>query len=74
MIKPQVHINVGYKTEYKFYNRYRELIKDLSKLFIEYKVKSLLVIRYRRGEWGEWFEHWEMDHNGKPTIVKSGWS
>jgi hypothetical protein len=31
------------------------------------------VVRSRRGEWGEWFEHWQLV-NGKPTIVKEGWS
>ena len=31
------------------------------------------VVRSRRGEWGEWFEHWELV-NGKPKIVKEGWS
>ena len=30
------------------------------------------VYRSRRGEWGEWFEHWELS-NGKPVIVKQGW-
>ena len=74
MITPQVHINVGYKTKYVFYKTYRELVKDLSNLFIEHGVKSLFVVRSRRGEWGEWFERWEMDYRAKPSIVKSGWS
>ena len=30
------------------------------------------VSRSRRGEWGEWFEHWELVNN-KPKIVKQGW-
>jgi len=30
------------------------------------------VYRERRGEWGEWFEHWSLI-NGKPTIIKEGW-
>jgi hypothetical protein len=28
------------------------------------------VYRTRRGEWGEWFEHWVLD-DGKPVISKS---
>lgn len=31
------------------------------------------VYRSRRGEWGEWFEHWVLDGNGKPKIIKQGW-
>lgn len=30
------------------------------------------VYRHRRGEWGEWFEHWEKQGN-KNVIVKQGW-
>jgi hypothetical protein len=30
------------------------------------------IIRSRRGEWGEWFEHWTMV-DGKPKIIKQGW-
>jgi hypothetical protein len=32
------------------------------------------VYRSKRGEWGEWFEHWQLDSNGKPVIIKQGWS
>ena len=74
MISPQVHIEVGYTTKHVFYKTYRELVKNLPKLFTEYGVKSLLVVRSRRGQWGEWCERWEMDHRAKPFIVKSGWS
>lgn len=31
------------------------------------------VYRSRRGEWGEWFEHWQLNSEGKPVIVKEGW-
>ena len=30
------------------------------------------VYRHRRGEWGEWFEHWQLV-NGKPKVIKEGW-
>ena len=30
------------------------------------------VSRSRRGEWGEWFEHWEIIAN-KITKTKEGW-
>jgi hypothetical protein len=31
------------------------------------------VYRTRRGEWGEWFEHWVLD-DGKPVISNQGWN
>ena len=49
---------------------------------LKYSMKALLnasfdecvyVVRSRRGEWGEWFEHWQLV-NGKPTIIKEGWN
>ena len=33
---------------------------------------EIVVTRYRRGEWGEWFEVWTLD-NGKVIIKKQGW-
>ena len=30
------------------------------------------VSRSRRGEWGEWFEHWKLI-DGQPQIIKQGW-
>ena len=32
------------------------------------------VVRSRRGEWGEWFEHWYITDAGKPEMGKHGWS
>jgi hypothetical protein len=33
---------------------------------------TVRVYRSRRGEWGEWFEHWQLV-NGKPKVIKEGW-
>jgi hypothetical protein len=33
---------------------------------------TVSVYRERRGEWGEWFEHWDL-WQGKPKIKNSGW-
>lgn len=30
------------------------------------------VYRSRRGEWGEWFEHWKLE-DGKLVKIKEGW-
>lgn len=31
------------------------------------------VVRSRRGEWGEWYEHWILV-NGKPKKIREGWN
>lgn len=74
MITPQVHIELPMGTKYEFFKTYRELVKTLPTLFTKYGVKTLYVLRSRRGCWGEWFERWEMDYRCKPFIVKKGWS
>ena len=53
----------------KSYAIVKQQMKDYIKDSINNKVN---VYRHRRGEWGEWFEHWEIS-NGKPVIVKEGW-
>lgn len=62
------------KSPYKniYYPTYRELKKNL-KLHLEHNHESTVtVIRKRMGEWGEWFEKWELN-DGRPRIVKQGW-
>ena len=70
--------------EYRMYNRkresqwfeyptYAELKKDLPNHFKDSLDETITVYRSRRGEWGEWFEHWELRDN-KAIIIKSGWS
>ena len=60
------------ETTYKVYRRYAELKKRLREHLNESIYGQVQVYRRRRGEWGEWFEHWEI-RNNKPTIVKQGW-
>lgn len=56
------------------YDTYRELKRDLPELIKKSDdPEGLFVLRSKRGEWGEWFERWKMI-DGKPTIVKEGWS
>ena len=56
---------------FKTYTELKKALKDyiLSNHIGSYRVS---VTRSRRGEWGEWFEKWELI-NGKPTITKQGW-
>ncbi len=54
------------------YKTYRELKKDLPRVLAETNEAYISVYRSRRGEWGEWFEHWALI-NGKPKIITQGW-
>lgn len=63
--------DVGTKNDIE-YPTYRELIKDLPKLFEEHRVNEINVTRQLRGEWGQRFEHWRISE-GKPYITKEGW-
>jgi hypothetical protein len=75
MIKPQIHIDTKTgSTKYEFFSTYKELKKNLVKVFNKYNVNQLFVIRSRRGEWGEWWEYWEINSKSRPFITKSGWS
>jgi len=64
----------GKKSQYQTirYKNYRELKKNLKKHIEENIELPVYVIRSKRGQWGEYFEHWQMS-NGKPVIVKEGW-
>jgi hypothetical protein len=56
--------------QFPTYTQLKKCIKD----FIEQsKEKEIVVFRHRRGEWGEWFEYWRLNHERKPVITKSGW-
>jgi hypothetical protein len=55
------------------FNTYAELRSNLKKYLEESTEPYITVYRSRKGEWGEWYEHWELGVNGKPKIIKSGW-
>jgi len=62
------------KTETHQYDTYRELKKTLKghcEKCIE--VEGVYVVRSKRGEWGEYFEYWKLDGEGKPYIDREGW-
>ena len=68
------HNNINARSPYKFilYPTYRELKKNIQKHLLENLEPEVSVSRSKRGEWGEWFENWQLV-NGKPKIVKQGW-
>lgn len=49
-----------------------ELRKEILRHLIEYDCKSIETFRHRRGEWGEWFEEWELCKT-KIVCVRQGW-
>jgi hypothetical protein len=57
---------------YKRFKTYAELKRNLKVMLEESFNDVVSVSRSRRGEWGEWFEKWELI-NGKPQITKKGW-
>ena len=73
--------NAGYwvkpapsKSETHRYDTYRELKKDIKKHCERcIEVEGVYVVRSRRGSWGEYFEYWKLDNNGKPYIDREGW-
>lgn len=68
MTRPFVQIGkVG-----KFFPTYRNLKKNIRELIKSSPNNEVTVTRTRRGEWGEWFEIWEL-RNNKPVIRKQGW-
>jgi hypothetical protein len=82
--KPQVRI-ITEETKRDYYNgqsksafktvqypTYRELRKNLRKHLEENLEPTVGVYRSRRGEWGEWFEHWCIS-GGKVRLIKEGW-
>jgi hypothetical protein len=70
--KPCCYIEKIGESEVRQFKTYALLKRNIKALIEETENVHLHVYRSRRGEWGEWFEHWKMV-NGKPTIVKEGW-
>lgn len=62
-------LNGHIQKQFETYAEVKKRIKDLLKASDDNKV---CVYRHRRGEWGEWFEHWSIV-NGKPKITNQGW-
>jgi hypothetical protein len=63
--KGMVNINV--------YPTYAKLKRSIATMLSESHDGRVNVVRSRKGEWGEWFENWELV-DGKPKIVREGWN
>jgi hypothetical protein len=72
--------------EYDTYRELVKNLKQVLKDYLSFRHRShdryvagaianrdyVTVCRSRRGEWGEWFEHWKLDDE-KLSIIKYGW-
>lgn len=56
------------------FKTYRELKKALTEILEKSNDVYVSVVRSRKNEWGEWFEHWQLDSKRKPIIIKQGWN
>lgn len=53
-------------------NTYAEVKKRMNAFMNDSMDEFVRVYRHRRGEWGEWFEHWTKT-GSKCEIIKQGW-
>lgn len=82
--RPSVYVSVPHNYYGEFENNvsngfilrqfstYEEVKKRMKSLLSISDNNEVRVYRHKRGEWGEFFEHWRMV-NGKPEIVNKGW-
>lgn len=69
---PSVYYNNGKKDVSLVVPRYTDVKATIKTMINDAVDGTVRVYRSRRGEWGEWFEHWQLV-NGKPKVIKEGW-
>lgn len=71
--KPVLYTNNhSHKADVWICNTYREAKKKIPEALKQSITGQIEIYRSKRGQWGEWFEHWKLV-NGKPKIIKEGW-
>ena len=70
---PQLYYQNNHKSVCLPFATYEALKKQLKAHIASSDEGEVCVTRYRRGEWGEWFEYWALGAKGKPVIVREGW-
>jgi hypothetical protein len=71
--KPSIRINNrNFTASYRTFNTHKELKRNLLQALQDSYDHEVSVSRSRRGNWGEWFETWELN-NGNPRIIRQGW-
>ena len=66
------HVSQSYKTIQELRKNLKSIFEDALPWRVDYYGSTVNITRYRRGEWGEWFEIWEKSDN-KIRRVKQGW-
>ena len=61
------------ETSYRDFDTYPECLREAKKLLKSGELTEIHIFRSKRGEWGEWFEIWELQ-GGKPVKKKEGWN
>ncbi len=60
--------------ECRVFDTYNLLLKEMRAMMHDSMDNIISVTRTRRGEWGQWFERWQLDPDTKkPTIIKQTW-
>jgi hypothetical protein len=62
----------GYYIAQGYVNTYEKVKQNLQRYLDNATDNTVEITRSRRGEWGEWFERWELV-NGKKKIIKQTW-
>lgn len=72
--RPGFWFTEDYREKSKWISRptFRELMKILPEYIKNSDENQITTFRTRRGEWGEFYEKWELSNN-KLVCVKKGW-
>lgn len=71
--KPSIRINNrNFTASCRTFNTHKELKRNLLQALQDSYDHEVSVSRSRRGNWGKWFETWELN-NGNPRIIRQGW-
>jgi hypothetical protein len=62
-----------HQRDYNEFPTYKALLKSLPEAIRKSPSKEVCIFRSKRGEFGEWFEYWSLDTNGRLVMGKSGW-
>ena len=68
----RLNLNEVENKNHKEFPTYAELKRNLKQLIENSPENKVTVHRFRRGEWGEWFEKWIM-LDDKPIKIDEGW-
>ena len=55
------------------FKTYRALKKALPEILAKSQDVYVSVSRSKRAQWGEWYEHWQLNSERKPVIIEEGW-